>query len=68
MSELKKDCFAWNERRWQCDVLNEIVCRHKDKCSFYAPRQQYKMKQTQAELDRLEHAKEKAAQTIGEMK
>ena len=67
MSEIKKDCFAWNDRRWQCDVLDGIVCRHKDKCSFYMPREEYKLKQAQAELTKLERAKDKATQTKNQM-
>ena len=55
MSGVKKDCFAWNDRQWKCDVLNEIVCRHKDSCSFYATKEQHKLKQAKAELARLRH-------------
>lgn len=55
MSGVKKECFAWNDKKWQCDVLNEIVCRHKDSCSFYATKEQHKLKQAQANVARLKH-------------
>lgn len=30
----KVDCFAYNKGK--CNVLKELVCSYKDKCSFYA--------------------------------
>jgi hypothetical protein len=67
MSGVKKDCFAWNEKRWQCDVLDEIVCRHKEHCSFYMEKDKYKLKQAQAEINKLEHERVKATKTKNEM-
>ena len=31
--EPKKNCFAYN--KGECNVLKELVCSYKDKCTFY---------------------------------
>ena len=46
--EIKKDCFAYSEKNKECRALSELVCKYKDKCSFYMTKEQYieKMKTT----------------------
>ena len=66
MSGPKKDCFAWNEKRHQCDVLDEVVCKHR-RCTFYMNNDEHELKQREAELDRLEKEKDKAMQKKNEI-
>ena len=37
MSGVKKDCFAYCERKKNCNALNELLCL-KGKCKFYKPK------------------------------
>lgn len=45
---IKKDCFAYSGKEKECRALTELVCKNKDKCSFYMTKEQYieKMKTT----------------------
>ena len=63
MNEIKRDCYAWNERRHLCEVLEDIVCKRK-KCSFYTQKEEHQLKQAQAELDKLEKARAKAMEQV----
>lgn len=66
MNEIKKDCFAWSEKRWQCDVLDEIVCKRKN-CSFFMAKEEYQAKQKDAELKQIELVRDKALKRKNEM-
>lgn len=41
MYEVKKDCFAYDGRKKNCNALNELMCK-KEKCKFYKPKNEKK--------------------------
>jgi hypothetical protein len=52
MSEIKRDCFGFDERCGQCKIMQDLICRRRN-CTFYKTWEQY-----MADLDR-HPAKEK---------
>lgn len=55
--DMKEKCFAYNDSSCECDILTELLCETKGKCSFYKPEKQFKKEQDKTLNERLQTAK-----------
>lgn len=46
--EIKTECFAWNPKRKECDILTSVVCKNKE-CKFYKTEEKLKNEQQEAQ-------------------
>ena len=45
--EIKTDCFAWNPKQNECDILDCVICKERE-CSFYKTKDRLKNDRVEA--------------------